>query len=67
MRSGGIVSPVEVGLVCWSGDHTQVILGEPALEHGEVVLGLGSPFEPTFFKAVLTDTEADKFTILHVV
>ena len=67
MSSGSIISPVEGGLVCWSGDHAEIIDREPALEHFRIMESLGSPFELTFLKGVFRDTETDKFTILNVI
>ena len=67
LSSGSIVSPVEGGLVCGSGDHAEIILREPALEHVHIMDSLGSPFELTFLKGVFRDTETDKFTILNVI
>ena len=63
---GGVVRPVEVRLVGGSRDHAQIVSGEPALKHGEVVLSLCSQLKLTLFQDVLTNTEADKFTILNV-
>lgn len=62
-----IVGPVEVRLVGGASDHTEIVSGEPALQHSKVVLGLRSQFELTLFKDVLADTEADKFAILDVI
>ena len=63
---GGVVRPVEVRLVGGSRDHAQIVSGEPALKHSEVVLSLCSQLKLTLFQDVLTNTEADKFTILNV-
>ena len=62
----GVVRPVEVRLVGGSRDHAQIVSGEPALKHSEVVLSLCSQLKLTLFQDVLTNTEADKFTILNV-
>ena len=62
----GVVRPVEVRLVGGSRDHAQIVSGEPARKHGDIVLSLWSQFELTLFQDVLTNTEADKFTILNV-
>jgi hypothetical protein len=61
-----IVSPIEIGPVGGARDHAQVVPGEPALEHGVVVLGLGSELKLTLLKDVLADTEANKVAILDV-
>ena len=67
LRPRRIVRPVEVGLVCGSGDHAEIILREPALEHVDIMDCLGSPLELAFLEGVFRDTETDKFTILNVI
>ena len=62
-----VVSPVKVGLVGGAGDHGEITLGEPALEHVHVMKGLLRPLELTLLEEVLRDTEANKFTVLDVV
>jgi hypothetical protein len=52
LSSGGVVGPVEVGLVSRSGDHAQILLGEPALKNVHIVESLGSPLELTLLKGV---------------
>ena len=64
---GRVARPVEVGLVSRSSDLGKIILWEPACEDSKVVLGLRCPFELSFFKAVLRDTEADQLAILDVI
>ena len=67
LSSRGVIGPVEIRLVSRSGDHAEIVSGEPALEHVDVVQGLGSPFELSLLKGVFRDTEANKLTILNVV
>ncbi len=52
LSSSRIVSPVEVRLVSRSGDHAQVVLGEPALKHVHVVESFRGPLELTLLKGV---------------
>ena len=53
LSTSGIVGPVPVRLISWTGDHGEITTGEPALKNVEIVHSLGSPLELTLLKNVL--------------
>ena len=67
LSSGGVVSPVPIGLRDRSHDDVLIlILREPGLENVKVFLRLVSPGRKPLFHVVLRQTEADKIIILNV-
>jgi len=65
--AGGVVGPVEIGVVGWASNDGKIISGEPALEDLLIVEGLGGPLELSLLEGVFGDTEADQLTVLDVV
>ena len=66
LSTRGVIGPVEIGPVNWSGNFLHLAAGEPTSENVQIVLSFLSPLRKVLLKNVFTHTETDQIVVLHI-